>query len=343
MTVSFNDAATVRVLKVGNAMFVTQYRLTGGIEQPRVGFTTSPRTTIFRAATTEPPVCTANNIPVSHPHVTSGHLACIEAPARAAHSGGMVTSLVGAILASHVGATPLRWALRGRFAVGARRLRRSVRGRFAVGATVALAAFVLLVVPGQAAVVDPEPRVVVRTYATSAAFGDLTPALAAAAAILEDAGVGVTWANCDVAFVQRDENPCLAPLAANELAIRFVRLPPHLAEQDLVTLGDSLVDTRLRSGSLATIYVNRVSALAARCRVDVGMLLGRAIAHEIGHLLLGTAAHASSGLMRAAWSQAALRRTAAEDWRFTVPDARAIREGVRARIARLMASGKIGE
>ena len=197
--------------------------------------------------------------------------------------------------------------------------------------------------PAASAVVDPELRVVVRTYATSAAFGDLTPAVAAAAAILEDAGVGVTWANCDVAFVRGDENPCLAPLAANELAIRFVRLPPHLAEQDVATLGDSLIDTRLRTGSLATIYVNRVSVLAARCRVDVGTLLGRAIAHEIGHLLLGTAAHASSGLMRATWSQAALRRTAAEDWRFTAPDARAIREGIRARTARLMASGKIGE
>ena len=37
----FNDAATVPVLKVGNAMFVTQYRLTGAIQQLRVGFATS--------------------------------------------------------------------------------------------------------------------------------------------------------------------------------------------------------------------------------------------------------------------------------------------------------------
>ena len=62
-------------------------------------------------------------------------------------------------------------------------------------------------------------------------MSDLSPALAAAAAILEDAGVGVTWVNCDVVFVQRDDNPCLAPLTANELAIRFVRRPPHLARR----------------------------------------------------------------------------------------------------------------
>jgi len=197
--------------------------------------------------------------------------------------------------------------------------------------------------PAAAAVVDPELRVVIRTYDASAAAGDLTPAQAAAAAILEDTGIAVTWVRCDAVSVRRDENPCGAPLGANELAIRFVRLPPHLAEQDLVTLGDSLVDTRLRAGSLATIYVNRVAALAGRCRIDVRTLLGRAVAHEIGHLLLGTAAHAPSGLMRAAWPQRALRSERAADWIFTARDAQAMRDAVRTRTARLMASGRIGE
>ena len=216
---------------------------------------------------------------------------------------------------------------------------------FSLDAFVSFAIFAFFVfafvAPAAAAVVDPELRVVIRTYAPPGVVSDLSPALAAAAAILEDAGVGVTWVQCDVVFVQRDDHRCLAPLAANELAIRFMRLPPHLAEQDVVTLGDSLIDTRLRSGSLATIYVNRVATLARRCGVDEQTLLARAVAHEIGHLLLGTSAHASSGLMRAAWSQAALRRAA--DWRFTAPDALAIRERVRVRTARLMASGKIGE
>jgi hypothetical protein len=228
----------------------------------------------------------------------------------------MVTSLVGAILASPV----------------------SVREAFTV-----CVVFVVFAVPANAAVVDPELRIVIRTYDASVAAGDLAAARTAATAILEDAGVAVTWVSCDAVFVRRDDNPCLAPLAANELAIRFVRLPPHLAAQDLVTLGDSLVDTGRRGGALATIYVNRVATLAGRCRVDVHTLLARAVAHEIGHLLLGTSAHASSGLMRAAWSQAALRRAVAEDWTFTAPDARALREGVRGRNVRRLAAAKIGE
>jgi hypothetical protein len=198
------------------------------------------------------------------------------------------------------------------------------------------------VMAAAAAVVDAEIGVVIRTYDTPDVVSDLSPALAAAAAILEDAGVGVTWLNCEVAFVLRDGNPCLAPLTANELAIRFVRRRPHPAE-DVVTLGDSLIDTRLRAGSLATIYVNLVATLAGRCGVDVQTLLARAVAHEIGHLLLGTSAHASSGLMRAAWSRGSLRRGRIEDWTFTVRDAHSMREAVRTRNARRTAAGKVGE
>ena len=209
----------------------------------------------------------------------------------------------------------------------------------------AVVTVVVHVVPALAgaAVVDPELQVVIRTYDASSAAGDLTPALDAARAILEHAGIGMTWISCDGTFVRLERSPCLAPLAANELAIRFVRLPAHLAEQDLVTLGDSLVDTRLRAGSLATIYVNRVSALALRCHVDRRTLLGRAVAHEIGHLLLGTSAHASSGLMRAVWVPTALRRAGPDEWMFTAADAKAIRDAVRTRVARRMASARLGE
>jgi hypothetical protein len=209
--------------------------------------------------------------------------------------------------------------------------------------TTIVAYFVVgFVAPAAASVVDPELRIVIRTYDASSTAGDLAPAQAAARTILEDAGVAVTWVSCNAVFARRDENPCLAPLAANELTIRFVRLPPHQVQQKLVALGDSLVDTRLRTGSLATIYVDRVSLLARRCGVDVRMLLGRAVAHEIGHLLLGTSAHALSGLMRAAWSQHALRSARVEEWMFEPQEAASMRDAVRVRNARRMAAARIG-
>jgi hypothetical protein len=227
------------------------------------------------------------------------------------------------------------------------RIPKGTKSPFSSREFVAFAIFVVFVlafvVPASAAVVDPELRVVIRTYDASAAAGDLSLAQAVSAAILEDAGLAVTWVRCDAVFVQRDENPCVAPLAANELAIRFVRLPAHLADHDLVTLGDSLVDTQRRTGSLATIYVNRVAALAAQCQVDGRALLGRAVAHEIGHLLMGTSSHASAGLMRATWSQNALRSDRVGDWTFAPQEAVSMRDAVRVRNARRMAAARIGE
>ncbi len=69
-----------------------------------------------------------------------------------------------------------------------------------------------------------------------------------------------------------------------------------------------MVDLEGQAGTLATIYEDRVESLATEAHVDSGRLLGRAIAHEIGHLLLGTASHARAG---ADASVLADRRTAA--------------------------------
>jgi hypothetical protein len=208
---------------------------------------------------------------------------------------------------------------------------------------VALVFLVVTCVPATAAVIDPDTRVVIRTYQSTTLPGDRAAALAVATAILEAAGLEVKWEACDAVFGRRDaDDPCVGPLAANELAIRFVRLPPSQGQADQVALGYSLVDTRLRAGALATVYVDRVAALAVTCHLDARTLLGRAIAHEVGHLLLGTAEHAPVGLMRAGWSQHALRHERPGDWVFTARDAESMRDAVRMRTARQMAV-RIGE
>ena len=110
--------------------------------------------------------------------------------------------------------------------------------------------------------------------------------------------------------------------------IRFLRRPVPLDYAGQAPLGTSLIDTRAGSGSLATIYVDRVARFARDSGTQAGVLLGRAIAHEIGHLLLGTTAHTRTGLMRAVWSSDALQRSNAADWLFTPSDARAMRDGL---------------
>ena len=61
------------------------------------------------------------------------------------------------------------------------------------------------------------------------------------------------------------------------------------------------------------------------------MLLGNAIAHELGHLLLATTSHGPVGLMRALWSEDEVRRSQSKDWRFAPAEIAVIRRRAEAR------------
>jgi hypothetical protein len=195
-----------------------------------------------------------------------------------------------------------------------------------------------------AAEIDSDLRVVVRTYDGADVVGNqLAPAVATATRILAASGIELTWHNCEVAFVRTAAHPCAAPLGANEIAVRIVPLETDSGYRGELPLGSSLVDTRTRSGSLATIYIDRVRWLSQAAGVDASLVLGRALAHEVGHLLLGTNAHSPSGLMRAVWSCESLRRNIRGDWLFAPGDSRAVRQAVRLRAIPMLARLRVGE
>jgi hypothetical protein len=126
---------------------------------------------------------------------------------------------------------------------------------------------------------------------------------------------------------------CREPLQANEVILRIVLAgTTDLQSRARASLGDSLVDMAGRGGWFSTIYVDRVTAMARFAGVDETDVLSCAIAHEIGHLLLGTRAHAGRGLMRALWSAAEFRRNAALDWLFSADEARMMRETITRRV-----------
>jgi hypothetical protein len=83
------------------------------------------------------------------------------------------------------------------------------------------------------------------------------------------------------------------------------------------------VDKSIVEGSDAVVKLFDVTAGA-----DVAVLLGRTVAHEIGHLLIGTNRHAASGLMRARWSREELQRNHPADWRFNARDGVEMRRGM---------------
>lgn len=175
-----------------------------------------------------------------------------------------------------------------------------------------------LLVPTVAESASPAPvRVSARLYNT-AQVSDVVKeaALRVATGALIAGGIHVRWSNCDLA------ESCTTAPARGELLIRLVRSPSQIVAR--LVLGEALIDTSERTGVLATVFVDRVERIAGLSETDVALLLGRAIAHELGHLLLGTNAHSASGLMRAQWTPADIRRHASADWVLTREDAAAI-------------------
>jgi hypothetical protein len=167
--------------------------------------------------------------------------------------------------------------------------------------------------------------VVVRVYDANGVLGGTNrAALDHARKTLEAASVDVTWRLCG-------PSPCDAPMAPGELAIRIVRSALPQRYQGTVPLGDALVDRNTGVGVLATIYFDRVLWLAARADADSRVLLGSAIAHELGHLLLATTTHGPVGLMRAHWSQEEVRRGQPRDWSFAATELAAMRRRAEAR------------
>jgi hypothetical protein len=148
----------------------------------------------------------------------------------------------------------------------------------------------------------------------------LRTALETAAQALRPADVEVTWLSCSTSSGGR----CTVPLRQGELIVRLVRLGTAVPADD-ESLGTALVDPRTGTGVLATVYVDRVERLARTSNGDLGTLLGRAMAHEIGHLLMGRSEHAVRGLMRPRWTRAEVARNVKADWRFDAPDVRVIR------------------
>lgn len=178
-------------------------------------------------------------------------------------------------------------------------------------------------------------HIVMRVYdAAPVPTGAWTDAVAAADAILLQAAIRVEWRRCGAINEAAPDTACRLPLEANEFALRLV--PGHIpgGQDAYLPLGYSLIDTQTGTGSLATIHPDRVAWLAGRSGVDLRTLLGRTIAHEVGHLLLGTNDHRPLGLMRAVWSQEVLHRNVAADWIFTGADASDMRAAFRSRLAR---------
>lgn len=178
-------------------------------------------------------------------------------------------------------------------------------------------------------------EVLTRVYNT---FGvpreELRQAQRLAGRIFADAGVGITWRECRTPGgpSAASTDTCHEVLQQMEVITRVIAGPPADGEP-VATFGFSLVDKRTRSGVISTVFADRITETADRVAVSRGDLLGVTLAHELGHLLLGTPSHTASGIMRAHWPDAMLRFDAAHGWRFSTREASQMNSALLARAA----------
>jgi hypothetical protein len=172
---------------------------------------------------------------------------------------------------------------------------------------------------------------VVRLYdAYGVSAGELATAQATAGSILGKAGIPLTWVAC----------PCNEQVGPAELVVR-ITAATSASERD--SLGFSYVDVAHGSGTLATVFADRVRTRAGEAHVSSGQLLGRAMAHEMGHLILGTTRHDSRGLMRGRWTVIQLQSNHPWDWSFPRETVVDMDRALRARLIELQKSDEVAD
>lgn len=132
---------------------------------------------------------------------------------------------------------------------------------------------------------------------------DLSEAEAMAANIFASAGVQILWGNCRLAPTGSPLTKC-ADFSGGSTHLYIRLLPEQMAQKlpsSVKMLGISLPTDDSSSPVDAYVLAERVSNLAKQDRVRMPPLLGAAIAHEVGHLLLAGDAHTLTGIMRAQW------------------------------------------
>jgi len=139
--------------------------------------------------------------------------------------------------------------------------------------------------------------------------------------VFRAAGVAVSWVNCPLTISEAEANPiCIAPCPPSRIALRINSEMP--ADLPKTTLGVALTETAM----YATVYYPHIDDYARLGIANHAQIMGHAIAHEMGHLLLGLGLHARFGIMRGVWTAEDLRSMTMGAFLFSSPQSKVIRQ-----------------
>jgi len=154
------------------------------------------------------------------------------------------------------------------------------------------------------------------------------------ARIFQHIDVGAIWRVCPLTSQEAIRNrACALPDVTTRLTLRL--LSNSMADSfgvDGDIFGSAFLPGNEEFGVVANVYADRVRELA-NCKACLGAILGRVIAHELGHLLLGKNAHSAAGIMHTPWRARDLEPTREAAMSFLPGEAKRIRAQVLARMA----------
>lgn len=170
------------------------------------------------------------------------------------------------------------------------------------------------------------PTVRVALHDSTAAPGQLlAEASDFATRVFREAGIEIDRAG--------NASTCAASVAARVFCVQVLLRPhhPQFEPGKIRTMGVALAADANRA--VVSVFFDAVADVARRYGQPVGKVLGIALAHEIGHVLLPPPSHSTSGIMRPSWEGDALRHAINGDIAFTEPQAALMRVRLKNRLS----------
>lgn len=142
-----------------------------------------------------------------------------------------------------------------------------------------------------------------------------------ASRIFMSAGLEITWVDC----LARQENvpsaSCPPPQGPTNLNLRILPRGKTLKEDSFGVAFLAADGT----GTYIDVFYDAVEKLQHESNTSPGRLLGHVMAHEIGHMLIGSHAHSNWGIMCPVWGPRELRSVEMGSAIFTGDQARRMR------------------
>ncbi len=143
----------------------------------------------------------------------------------------------------------------------------------------------------------------------AAADHEIEDAFQIARRVFASAGIEIEWIDCTAALVgEPAPAPCLEKMRPTSLVVQL----PTKRMVKRVPVGQGVFGYAVLGGPQmfairASLFYDRIVSYSTANGSSQGALFGMALAHEIGHLLLGRGSHSERGLMSCPWSKEDIR------------------------------------